>query len=121
VDRDAVRIAGVSSTGGGAALVPCAVTDPDPEHVTIDCDAPADGWVVLLDAWSPGWSATVDGAPATIRRAEGLVRAVAVPAGAHRVAFRYRTPWLRIGAIISLLAWALVAFFAIRRPRAAPA
>ncbi|HEY2746507.1 MAG TPA: YfhO family protein, partial [Polyangia bacterium] len=73
-----------------------------------------------------GWSATVDGAPAPIVRADEVARAVAIPAGAHTVAMRYRTPGLRAGALVSLLAWIALAFAALftraaRAPRASDA
>ena len=76
---------------------------------------------MLLDAWAPGWSATVDGAPARIELAEGLVRAVAVGSGRHVIAFRYTAPGLHLGAAISLTGWllwiAVVARMTIRRRR----
>src|SRR5437762_5111791 len=32
--------------------------------------------VILTDTWAPGWRATVDGRPATIERAFGIVRGI---------------------------------------------
>ena len=83
------------------------------------CTSSAGGYAVLLDAWAPGWSATVDGEPVSIDRADLLVRAARVGPGEHRVVFVYRTPGLRLSAIISLLAWlnALLLAFALRRGR----
>ncbi|MGZ3426757.1 MAG: YfhO family protein, partial [Polyangia bacterium] len=109
---------GAPSTGGGA-ITPCALTSPRPEQVELRCDAPADGYAVLLDAFADGWSATVDGAPAPILRADLVVRAVPLGAGTHTVAMRYRTPGLRSGALVSLVAWlALIAWLAAARRRA---
>ncbi len=88
-----------------AAIEPCRVDVRRPEHVVLHCTAAAPGYAVLLDAWAPGWSATVDGAPARIERADHIVRAVAVDAGSHVVDMRYRTPGLRAGAIVALLGW----------------
>jgi hypothetical protein len=90
---------------GGEAPVPCTISSPRPEAVDLACRAPSAGYAVLLDAWSAGWSATVDGKPAPILRADVVARAVPVGAGEHVVAFRYRTPGLRAGAVVSLGAW----------------
>ena len=52
-----------------------------PEQVVIDVAASRDGYLVLTDAYYPGWVATIDGQPANIERADILFRAVKVPAG----------------------------------------
>ncbi len=97
---------GVNS-GSGAELVPCAVVTVDPDEVALECTSPSPGYAVLLDAWAPGWTATVNGEPAEVLRAEALVRAVAVEAGDQRIAFRYRTPGLRLGLLLSAGGWLL--------------
>ena len=50
------------------------------------------GYVTFVDNWDPDWRAYVDGRPAPISPAFGTFKAVAVPAGEHRVRFRYE-PW----------------------------
>ena len=75
----------------------------EPERVVIETDGAGDGWLVLTDAWYPGWRATVDGAPVEITRADVLFRAVPIPAGRHRVEFAYVPISFRIGAGISLV------------------
>jgi len=73
--------------------------------VTLDCASSDGGFAVLLDEWAPGWSATVDGRAQRVDAADGLFRAVPVDPGRHRVVFGYRTPGLRTGAVVSLVAW----------------
>jgi uncharacterized membrane protein YfhO len=86
---------------------PCEIETPRPELVRMRCRADRPSAAVLLDAWAKGWTATVDGQPATIYRADALVRAVMIGPGEHTVEFRYRTPRLRSGALISALSWLL--------------
>jgi hypothetical protein len=69
----------------------------------LSVEACAPGYLVLTDAFFPGWEATVDGAPAPIVRANYLVRAVRVPAGAHEVRMRYRPRSFQVGSALSLL------------------
>jgi hypothetical protein len=59
-----------------------------PDQVTIETQGSEGGILTLHDPYYPGWVATVDGQPVPIVRA-GLFRSVEVPAGAHRVIFRY--------------------------------
>ena len=85
-----------------------------PEEVVGEVGCDSAGLLVLTDAAYPGWKADVDGRPAPILRADGCFRAVAVPAGSHRVTFRYRPLAFYVGCGISaaallsliLLAWA---------------
>jgi len=71
------------------------------------------------DAWWPGWVAELDGAPAPILPADGLVRAVPFPAGRHRLVMRYE-PWeARAGLALTALGLALTAALAWREARAA--
>jgi hypothetical protein len=78
----------------------------DPERVVLDVAAARDAYLTLLDLWSPGWRATVDGREAPIYRGYVATRFVAVPAGRHRVEFAYAVPGLRPAAWISVLGWA---------------
>ena len=73
-----------------------------PERVEIEVDAPADGMLVLTDTWYPGWRATRDGSELEVFRANGLFRAVRVPAGTSRVRFEYAPASFRWGVAISL-------------------
>jgi hypothetical protein len=116
---DLVRFSGAPSIAGAGSGVggPCEVHTPRPERVDLRCQSPEGGYAVLADSWSPGWSATVDGTPASIEPADELLRAVRVGPGEHLVSFEYRAPGLRWGASVSLLAWLAASLLAWRGPR----
>src|SRR5581483_9738799 len=80
----------------------------EPERVVIDAKADSDGYLVLTDAWDPGWTALVDDAPTPITRADVIFRAVRLGAGQHRVEFEYRPRSFYFGLLISGIALALL-------------
>jgi len=89
-----------------------AVLRSEPERIEIAVATPRDRLLVLSELAYPGWQAELDGRPVTILTANYVLRAVAVPAGRHRVVFRYRPASLALGASFSaaglgivLLAW----------------
>jgi len=85
------------------ALGSVRVTQYAPDRVEVEVAAEASGYLVLTDAWYPGWEATVDGKPVPVHRADLLFRAIALDAGRHRVVFTFRPVSLRVGAAISLV------------------
>ena len=98
------------------------LTSDRPQRVAIAVEAAADAWLVLADAWFPGWTATLDGVSTPVLRANYLVRAVAVPAGRHEVVFSYDPPGYATGRTVSSVAWgvlgaALVAVVLLGRRR----
>jgi uncharacterized membrane protein YfhO len=58
--------------------------------------------LVVLEAYHPGWQATVDGRPAPILRANALFRGVPLAAGHHRVEMVFRPRSATWGALLSL-------------------
>ena len=92
-----------------------------PERVEVDVLTSAPGYLVLADAWYPGWHATVDGLDVPLQRADLLFRAVALDAGDHRVAFVFRPASLTVGAGVTLAGLvALVAAGAVVLRRGRP-
>ena len=92
------------------ALSDCSPEEPgeatitlyEPERVVVSVEAEGEGlYLILSDAWYPGWEATVDGQHAEVLRASGLFRAVHVPEGSHEVTFTYRSRPFETGAAIS--------------------
>jgi hypothetical protein len=84
------------------------------DRVRLEATLSAAGFVVLADAWTPGWSARVDGREAPVLRANVGFRAVPVPAGRHAVELRYRAPGLRLGLAFTALTLAALLGTALR-------
>jgi len=79
-------------------------------RVVIETQNEDSGMLVLSDNYYPGWSASVDGAPAEIFRANCTMRAVNVPAGRHMVSFVFMPATFKASVYLSLVTAALVAF-----------
>jgi hypothetical protein len=76
--------------------------------IEVHSSLPRPGAVPVLEAYDPGWTAEVDGAPAPVREAHPLGMDVPVPAGDHLVRLRYHTPGRTTGAILSLVSMCLL-------------
>jgi hypothetical protein len=125
------RLAGADFDVAGGALVdaPLAVAPSDrarvrsvdlsdPDELDIVVDAPDGGVLVVSQRSTPGWTATVDGRPTPLVRANAVLMALAVPQGARRVVLRFRHPWLRLGGGISVLALLVTLLVGFRPVRA---
>jgi hypothetical protein len=97
----------------GVALGPVAggraqVTSYRLNDVTVEVESPGPALLRLADLWYPDWTARVDGRPTPILKSDYLLRAVPVPAGRHRVEFRFESPAMRRGLTVSLLSLLVV-------------
>jgi uncharacterized membrane protein YfhO len=84
------------------------VTSYRANGVSVHTSASADAWLVLSDTYYPGWTATVDGRPASVLRGDVLFRVVAIPGGEHDVQFRFEPASIERGLPVSLGALVLV-------------
>ena len=114
-------IHGEAPTADGAGAGASArITAYAAEHVELEVNATAASYLILSDAYYPGWTASVNGQPAPVYRANVMFRAVRVPAGASRVTFSFRPGWWPWPSIIGGLAWlgwsAALAVASRRRP-----
>jgi prepilin-type N-terminal cleavage/methylation domain-containing protein len=99
---DAVRVAAMPAAAGRAG-------DAGPSSVHIVKDLATEvsleatlsraALVVLRDTYDPSWTATVDGLPAQVARANGIYRAVDLPPGRHLIDYVYRPRDFRTGLI----------------------
>ncbi|HEY9721564.1 MAG TPA: YfhO family protein [Oscillatoriaceae cyanobacterium] len=100
-----------------APITPARVIRHGTQSVSVEATLPRPGWLILTDAFYPGWQARVDGAPATIYPADVAFRGVYLPAGRHRVDFRYAPRSFRLGLWVSLAFAAFAALLLVRLDR----
>jgi len=87
-----------------------AVTMYEADRIRLKTSTGASGLLVLSEAYYPAWKAYVDGRPVPLYAADHVLRAVPVPAGEHTVEMRYESWSLRVGILVSLIAYlALIA------------
>ncbi len=77
------------------------VVDYQADRLDLTADLTTPGLLVVSEIDYPGWQAFVDGRPAPIIRADGIVRSLSLPAGFHRVQFSFTPPGLRDGQSIA--------------------
>jgi hypothetical protein len=88
---------------GAAVTGKAEIISDEVNHVALTAAGPV-GFLVLADTRYPGWRAYLDGRETPILPARGVFRAVAFPAGRHRVDFYYRPQAFKIGLFALLLA-----------------
>ncbi len=86
----------------GGSYRPAKILQYLPNRVEIEVTGESPGFLVLTDIWFPGWRCFVDGRASKLYRANYMFRAVEVPAGTHRVEFRFNPESYRLGKIVTL-------------------
>ncbi len=95
----------------------CEIVEALPTRITIQAELNQPGYLVLRDAFAPGWlcrSRTEVGPwiSRPVLRANRVMRGVALPAGRHELIFHYRPQTLVWGGLLSLLSWLGLGFMA---------
>ncbi len=96
--------------GPGDPSATAVVVARAPQRLVLATRSAAPGFLVVSELAYPGWTAEVDGAPVSILRTNGMLRGLALAAGAHRVEFVYRPLSVRLG--LALAGATLLAFAA---------
>jgi uncharacterized membrane protein YfhO len=95
------------------------------EHRTVRVKMAARGLLVFSEHNYPGWQATVDGAPAPLLDADGVISGVPVQAGTHMVELRFRPRsvfvglWISVASVVVLLG--VFGYCGLSRKRTEPA
>ncbi len=84
------------------------LTAYEPNHLTYDVESGKGGIVVFSEIYYPGWTATIDGKPAELGRADYILRALNVPAGKHKVELMFYPKSLQTTETIAYIALALL-------------
>jgi hypothetical protein len=99
---------GIATDGGVFPPVsdkPAILLERKSNSLSFSVDAPIDGWLVVNEAYFPGWTAVVDGNPTPVYRVDGWVRGLRIPKGVHLVGLAFRpTSWL-IAASAAIIVW----------------
>jgi len=110
---------GMPSQESTGELVPCSIARWEAGAIDLACTAPEPAYAVVSSSALPGWSVTVDDRDAPWLTADLIRRAVEIPAGAHRVTWRYSAPGLPLGLALAGLGIALLVALSLTGDRGA--
>jgi hypothetical protein len=88
-----------------------------PGYYEIEAENDADAYLVLSEAWYPGWRAEVDGRAVDVLPANHLIQTIRLPAGKHVVRFHYHSRFLGLGFAVAALAVFFPVGLLVRRHR----
>lgn len=77
-------------------------------RLEFESDLATEGYLVIGQAYYPGWQARVDGNPAPYEKADYTFGAVYLPAGKHRLTLEFSPLSQTVGTVISGLSWLAV-------------
>jgi hypothetical protein len=81
--------------------------DPGAISVKLGSPAPNGSALVVSENFFPGWTATADGKPAQVVRADFNLIGVILPAGANAVELTFADPAYRTGKMVTFIALAI--------------
>jgi hypothetical protein len=82
-----------------------------PNHILLTVTVEEEGWLVLADAYYPGWKGTVNDTDTEIYKANLAFRAVRIPAGTNQIEFRYEPMWPIPSVIVSIISVIIALLF----------
>jgi hypothetical protein len=94
------------------------ISADEADRIRLHTQSTAAGLVILSEVSYPAWHAYLDGQAVPVYVADHALRAVAVPAGEHRLEMRYESLALSVGLVISLSGAAALLGLVVRMPRA---
>lgn len=90
----------VADNSGKPIPAQVALTRYDAHRIELSVQAPSPGYILIDDAYDPDWGVELNGHDAPLLRADYLLRAVAVPAGASTIRLHYVAHYHLGGSIL---------------------
>ncbi len=84
------------------SLAAITLTDHKPNHLIYQSNNQSDGFAVFSEIYYPGWQAYIDGAPTGHVQVNYTLRGLPVPAGNHKIEFKFEPQVVKTGAAIML-------------------
>jgi hypothetical protein len=81
----------------------------EPDSLELEVNSYGPSFLVLSEAWYPGWQGTIDGKPAEIYRTDIAFRGMVVPDGTHRIRMEFHPRIFDLSRAISAVTLALIA------------
>lgn len=85
------------------------------EYIKINANAGVPSALVITDGFYPGWEAFDNGKPTTVYLADGVMRAVLLNPGEHRIVFRYRPVSWFVGLMLFFASLTTAGFMILSR------
>jgi hypothetical protein len=89
----------------------------EPDSLELEVNTSTESFLVLSEAYYPGWRAWIDGHPSEIYRTDIAFRGMVVPAGRHRIRMEFHPVIFEVGCAVSAITLALIAAMVIFRRR----
>ena len=103
---DSIRITRNRPVEGSGWAGEVDVTSLQPNRLQLKATLARPGFVVVSGSTYPGWKASVDGTSTPLIKADHMLMALAVPAGAHEIVLRFRPATFQWGLTVTLLSLA---------------
>ncbi|MEA1937406.1 MAG: YfhO family protein [Patescibacteria group bacterium] len=92
------------------SLQPASIVSYHPNKVELEIDLKQNGYLVLTDAYYPGWQAYLDNKEVKIYPTNIAFRGIFVPQGKHHIVFNYHPKSFFYSVYLSLIALMIVLF-----------
>jgi len=99
--------------GGGPAYRTAVAKWDSNRQMTVDVPKGGGGWLVVGNAWTPEWKATVDGKSVAIKPTNFAIQGLSIPPGKHKVVFTYSAKPFWNGLVLTFLGLLIAALMIV--------